>query len=196
MATVGTATGLVSYADYYIRDIISRFGLRQSSGYRAGAVTEFGTRSLHGLRLASDLTGSPANMQAAYNYAKDLSNIKEVIYRGKIYTPSGGERHYRGHNQHTDHVHVGFNTGVNSMVPSGKTPAAGVQGEEGSSSFYFTNPNSWLPALVEPIAKDIFTGLLYCVIGIIILVSMYKVFEPEAKTIGQTTLKVASKGVL
>ena len=129
------STGLVPYADYYIRDIISRFGLRQSSGYRAGAVTEFGTRSLHGMRLASDLTGSSSSMRSAYNYAKTLSNIKEVIYNGKIYTPSGGERHYRGRNQHVDHVHIGFNTAVNSMNPSSETPAASIQWEGGSLDF-------------------------------------------------------------
>ena len=189
VATAGTSTGLVPYADYYVRDIISRFGLRQSSGYRPGAVTEFGTRSLHGLRLAADLAGSSTAMQSAYDYAKDLSNIKEVIYRGKIYTPAGGERHYRGHNQHTDHVHIGFNNTVNSMIPAGVPPTGG------SSSFSITDPGSWLPSLVKPIAKDVVTGLLYCDIGIIILVSMYKVFEPEAKNIGQSALKIVSKGV-
>ena len=120
-------------------------------------------------------------------------NIKEVIYNGKIYTPSGGERHYRGRNQHTDHVHVGFNTAVNSMVPSGVSP---TESQEASSNFSIINPGSWLPALVKPLAEDMFIVLLYFIVGIIILVSAYKVFEPEAKNVVQKTLKVASKGVL
>lgn len=185
MPMPGTETGLLPYADYYIKKLISEFSLKQSSGYRPNAITEFGTRSLHGLRLASDLTGSPANMQKAYNAAITFPNVKEVIYNGRIYTPSRGEHRYSGKNKHIDHVHVGFSTVTNNMgsygIPSGSS---------------IKPVSDLLHGFNEPLINNIFTGLLYLIIGIIILLSLYKVFAPEVKGVTQAALKVASKGVL
>ncbi len=180
---------LQPYVKYYIEQAEQKFGLTLSSGYRPGAVTEFGTKSLHGMRLAGDLSGTPSAMAQAYQWSKTLPNIKEVIYNGKIYTPSGGERHYTGANQHTDHVHLGFDSVVNGMIASGVPSTA-----SGNLTDSIVN------GLITPLAGNLFTVLSYLMVGVIILVSLYKVFEPEAKRLTHSTLKagqfIATKGAL
>ena len=97
--------GILPRVAGFLQLLINKFGLRLTSGFRPGAITESGRRSLHGMGKAGDLAGSWAAMQAAALLAGRFPGAKEVLFNSINWVTG---QHVNLHNPHTDHVHVGF----------------------------------------------------------------------------------------
>lgn len=110
----------------------AEFGLRVSSGARAGAVTSSGNRSYHASGDALDLAGSPSQMMSFAQYAAANwgSHLEELIYTpfGKGQIKNGAPFVYGGQvaKDHYDHVHIADT--APSLAGGGPTTSYGAGG--------------------------------------------------------------------
>lgn len=114
-------------------------GLSLNSGYRPGAITALGNRSMHGLGRAVDVPP----MMSVFNWIKrNFPSTKQLFF-----SPAGGQQVLNGRNWysdpvtrsgHWDHVHWGYDQG--GKVPPGarmvenatRTPEALLNGQQWS----------------------------------------------------------------
>lgn len=120
-----SANGLTPAAQQMLAYVSRMFGVNLTSGFRPGAVTEFGNASLHGMGQAIDVGGSAAQMQAVWQALQGKAGIKELIYNGMASYNGGMPVPFTGSDKHTDHVHIGMGDGV-GVPPS--TPAGSPAG--------------------------------------------------------------------
>jgi hypothetical protein len=130
----------------------SMFGVKLTSGFRKGAVTEFGNASLHGLGRAIDLGGTASQMQAVWNYLLGNKGISELIYNGKASYNGGSPVPFAGSDKHTDHVHVGIGDGrgVVSSTTSNSGPTVSFAG-----AVFHINTEKDYEEFIEKLADDL-----------------------------------------
>lgn len=127
-ATTGAGLmGAKSGMGVYASDA-SRFGLRVSSGLRAGAVTRSGNRSYHSSGDALDLAGSPAAMMAFAQHAASAygGQLEELIYSPMGFSIKNGQRVAPyAVSDHYDHVHIADAQGGGALTGGGAAGAFG-----------------------------------------------------------------------
>lgn len=154
-----SASGLLPQAQSLMAMLSSMFGVKLTSGFREGAITESGNMSLHGLGRAIDVGGTAAQMQAVWNYLLGKQGIDEMIYAGQIAENGGAPRPYGGSDKHYDHVHIGIGDSKRgSGIPAsgnGKPVAGGgVTVSLAGATIHIHNESDY-EAFVERLADDI-----------------------------------------
>lgn len=152
---VGNLMGAKAGLGVYAQDA-SGFGLRVSSGLRAGSITSSGNTSYHASGDALDLAGTPGQMLAFAQHAasKYGNRLEELIYTPLGFSIKNGRRVAPyAQADHYDHVHIA------DAQDGGLTGGGGVGGASAIPGIKIRRPRSKAKGVFGMIADQMYSAI-------------------------------------